>query len=158
MDFFTKLGNKIQTGVNSATTKVKEMADTSSINRQIAADEAAIKAIIFDIGNIYYNKNKDNTNDEFADAFIKIEELKAKIEQAKIQIQQIKGTKLCTNCGAEIPNGVAFCSKCGAKAPEDTVVESSTAEEVIAKKVCPSCGNAEEEGVSFCSGCGCKLD
>ncbi len=52
--------------------------------------------------------------------------------------------KVCSNCGAQIQDGVKFCGKCGQKVP----VETSE------PKVCPNCGAPIQDGVKFCNKCG----
>ena len=155
MDFFNKIGNKVSSVASSATAKVKDIADTSSINRQIASNEAKMNNLFSEIGKIYYNKNKDNPTEEFAAAFKEIVAIQERIEIEKAQLQALKKTKTCTNCGNEIALGVAFCSNCGTKAPEDPVAPTPAAP---TSKVCPGCGKVEGPEVAFCSGCGCKFD
>ena len=36
--------------------------------------------------------------------------------------------KFCTNCGKDIPEGIAFCTECGTKAPEPKAVPEQPAE------------------------------
>ena len=55
--------------------------------------------------------------------------------------------KVCSNCGAQIQDGVKFCGKCGQKVP----VETSE------PKVCPNCGAPIQDGVKFCGKCGQKI-
>lgn len=155
MDFFSKIGNKVTSVASSASAKVKDFADTSSINRQIATDEAKMNTLFSEIGKIYYTKNKDNPTEEFSAAFNEIATLKEKIANEKAQLQALKKTKTCTNCGAEIAVGVAFCSNCGTKAPEDPVAPPPAAPATVS---CPNCGNTEAATVSFCSNCGCKMN
>jgi len=156
MDFFNKLGNKISSGANVVANKTKDLAGTAKINMQISQDESRINAIFTEIGKTYYNKNATNPSEEFMASFQEITTIIARIEASKLQIQQIKGSKTCTNCGKEIAANVAFCAACGTKAPEAPVVEVA-AENVSVLVTCPGCGKTEDSSVSFCSACGCKL-
>lgn len=156
MDFFSKIGNKVSSVANSAASKAKDFADTTSINRQINADEGRINTLYSEIGRIYYTKNINNPTDEFAAAFNEIASLKVKIEEAKAQLQSLKKTKTCPHCGNEMPNEVAFCANCGTKV--ETPVTQAPQTEQSATKTCPGCGKVEASTVSFCSGCGCKLN
>lgn len=55
----------------------------------------------------------------------------------------------CTQCGAELRDGIAFCTECGAKAPEVT-------QSVPVAETCVSCGAPMKEGIAFCTSCGAK--
>ena len=55
----------------------------------------------------------------------------------------------CTQCGAELRDGIAFCTECGAKAPE--VIQS-----VPVAETCANCGAPMKEGIAFCTSCGAK--
>lgn len=54
-----------------------------------------------------------------------------------------KGTKKCSDCGAEMPISAKFCPECGKKVP--------------AKKFCPECGAELSTSAKFCPECGKKL-
>jgi RNA polymerase subunit RPABC4/transcription elongation factor Spt4 len=153
MDIFTKIGNKVSSVASSASTKVKDIADTTSINRQIAADEGRMNTLFSEIGKIYYNKNKNNPTEEFQAAFNEIAALEEKIANEKAQLQALKKTKTCTNCGGEIPMGAAFCANCGTKAPEDPVAPAPAAPQT---KACTNCGTEMPASAVFCPNCGTK--
>jgi len=155
MDIFTKIGNKVSSVASSASTKVKDIADTTSINRQIAADEGKMNTLFSEIGKIYYNKNKNNPTEEFQAAFNEIAALEEKIANEKARLQALKKTKTCTNCGGEIPAGAAFCANCGTKAAANPVAPAPAVQET---KTCPNCGKVESATVTFCSNCGCKVN
>ncbi len=154
MDFFNKIGNKVASGASAVASKTKDIAGTTKINMQISQDEGRITAIYTEIGKRFFDLNVQNPPEEYADKFSEIAQLREKIAAAKAQVQQIKGTKICTACGAEIPANVAFCGSCGAKAPE---APAPVVVEAPATVFCPACGKEEASSVSFCSGCGCKL-
>ncbi len=61
--------------------------------------------------------------------------------------------KICTECGKEIPDGVAFCTECGTKAPADTP-QATPQEAASAAPKCQKCGAALKEGTAFCTECG----
>lgn len=71
--------------------------------------------------------------------------------------------KFCTNCGKEIPDGVAFCTECGTKAPAEEATSVVTPEPVVEQPkpnvpICVNCGAALKEGVGFCTECGTPRD
>jgi uncharacterized membrane protein YvbJ len=64
----------------------------------------------------------------------------------------------CTNCGAQVADGVKFCPSCGTPvggtaAPQPAAVRSAK-EKVGNIKVCPACGAAVESFQTHCSSCG----
>lgn len=95
MDFLNKIGTKagetFQTIKESdATKKAKNYAEIPGLSIQVGKQEGVIKKAYEDIGKAYYKANKDNENCEYAtqmeiikEAFAKIEELKAEIEEKK---------------------------------------------------------------------------
>ena len=55
----------------------------------------------------------------------------------------------CSQCGAELRDGIAFCTECGAKAVEP--IQSAA---IV--NVCGSCGAPMKENVAFCTECGAR--
>lgn len=53
----------------------------------------------------------------------------------------------CTNCGADLDNGVRFCRECGAQVKNDA----------SAIRYCRECGAKIDAGTKFCPNCGAKL-
>lgn len=71
------------------------------------------------------------------------------------------GSKVCPNCGSNLPAEAQFCGNCGTKytEPEKTEPEKSEPEQPSqdGKNICPSCGKEYAEGACFCTGCGKSL-
>jgi len=66
------------------------------------------------------------------------------VQVYKEQIQTLKGTVSCPNCGAEVSSGSAFCNVCGTKI-EHKVPKAS------AGRICPVCGASVPESLDFFS-------
>ncbi|MBM4240352.1 MAG: heavy metal-binding domain-containing protein [Euryarchaeota archaeon] len=83
------------------------------------------------------------------------EEIRRKLEaKRKGQDTQKIADNVCSNCGAENPEGAKFCSNCGKElAAEEKDIEP----EMESKNVCPNCGAENLEDSTFCVGCGSKL-
>ena len=60
--------------------------------------------------------------------------------------------KVCSNCGAQIQDGVKFCGKCGA--PQNTTTETTNDAAITLARFCSSCGEPIQDGVKFCNKCG----
>lgn len=61
-------------------------------------------------------------------------------------------TRMCGECGYEIPEGMDFCPHCGAQGRSYTVSDSGA---VIT--ACPNCGAPYSPGDMFCGKCGASL-
>ena len=152
MAFFEDLGRKISETSQSAAQKTKNLAETTKLNGQVNDLTKSLAAYYQEIGKVYYEKTKENPDEEFAGLFNQIQETEAKIEETKEQIRVIKGISICPNCNAEVPLGQKFCSNCGNQIrTEEQIMEAE------GKKVCPLCGAEAKEGQKFCSKCGGQL-
>ena len=69
-----------------------------------------------------------------AEHFELIKEALEEIERMKLEIMELRGTKTCPKCGAELADGAEFCSACGEKVSvvvdTDPEAEDVTVEEV----------------------------
>ena len=95
MDFLNKIGAKagetFQTIKDSdASKKAKNYAEIPGLSMQVGKQEGIVKKAYEEIGKAYYKANVDNEACEYADqmkvikeAFAKIAELKAEIEERK---------------------------------------------------------------------------
>ncbi|MBO6230981.1 MAG: zinc ribbon domain-containing protein [Ruminiclostridium sp.] len=59
-------------------------------------------------------------------------------------------SRICTNCSAQIADGMKFCPNCGTAAPSDTITGGS--------RFCAECGSPVNAGASFCDRCGKPLN
>lgn len=181
MSFFDKLTNA---GKDMAK-KTKELADITKLNMQISSEEDNIKNKYKEIGKLYYELYSSNPDEKFLEFCTAITESMGKISDLRNQINEIKGVKKCSNCGAEIASAAVFCSACGNKAvsEESTTAESSEEgnkaeestdnSEVVencdanadssqnidsSSSLCPACNNPIAANEVFCSSCGTKLE
>lgn len=154
MDFFNKISDKISSGANVVANKTKDIAGSTKISFQISEYEKQIETLCTQLGKKYYEINGKAALPEYKEFVDQISELYEKIDEAKSELQRIKGIVICEKCGAELTKEIKFCPKCGTKVPEPVV---DSVEVVETKVTCPACGHQEDAGVTFCSACGCKL-
>lgn len=139
MDLFNKLAETITDTSKVVAQKAKDVAEISKIHSQISVEENRINAAYLSIGKRFYEENAGEVMEAYINDFSVINESKAKIQQLKDQLTQIKGVLNCPSCGAEVPCTAAFCSACGAKIvvpepKEETIVEPDEKENAEEKK------------------------
>jgi len=153
MAFFDELGKTISNTGKNVAKKAKDLAEVTSLNSQVSSDEEIINAGYRAIGKEYFAAHNGDESDPYAGQFKKILDAQAHIETLKSQIEQIKGTRTCPKCGADVTLGVLFCPSCGNK------LEGKEAEVPPAPSaVCANCGAQLPEGTAFCPSCGTKVE
>lgn len=163
MAFFDKLGETISSKSKDVAQKAKDLAEIASLNGKISTQEEIIRKAYLEIGQKYYEKYKLDTSNEFDLECEAITDAFDEISKIKSEIQVIKNTKICPNCGEEVPSDAVFCSKCGTHlevesvAPETDNTESDTSNEESEVLVCPGCNEVIEDDVKFCTKCGYQL-
>ncbi len=143
MAFFDTLTSKSK----DVAKKAKELAEVTSLNSQISSKESEIKNIYREIGKVIYENKATWKEVDLGEQFAKIEGIEEQIAKLKADILAVKGSKLCTQCGAEIAADVKFCPKCGAQAPQapeepkEIVVEAT---EIVEEKPAEEQETSEE--------------
>jgi len=155
MAFFDKIGDTISTKSKDVAKKAKDFASVSRLNSQISSEEDTINTTFQNIGQDYFENNKDDVTNVYEEKFKVIMDAKQRIDEFKKDIQNIKGVRLCKNCGGEVPLNLQFCGSCGAKVEEDVPVHFT---EQTTTKTCSNCGTEVEENVVFCNNCGTKIE
>lgn len=115
MAFFDKLGESISTKSKDVAKKAKDFTNISRLNSQITSEVDTVNKTFQSIGQEYFVTNQDDVNSVYADRFKVISDAKQRIENLRKDIQNIKGTRQCANCGGEVPINMLFCSSCGCK-------------------------------------------
>lgn len=151
MAFFDEIGKKLSQTGQAAVQKTKQMADVAKLNSDISDEEKKSTNIYYQIGQLYVSLHKDNPESDFEVLIDQLNESQTKIENLKQQIQDIKGVKRCTTCGAEIPNNATFCSSCGTAVTQQKAVDAAN----LIK--CANCGKMIEKGMKFCTFCGSEV-
>ena len=147
MGFFDNFGRRVSDISQKALQKTGEFSEINRINSQISANEEQINNAYFQIGKLFVSIYGRNCSSEFSGLISTIAELENQNEELKKKIQKIRRVQHCTNCGAEVPEGVAFCSVCGNRM--ENYVENQSSE-----LRCLKCGMPLREGLRFCTSCG----
>lgn len=152
MGFFDNLGKTITDAGQGAIRKGKEMADAAKYNSMISDEEKLISSAFEEIGRKYFEMKGDAPEEEFASAVEAIRQSQAKITEYQNALKQLKGTRKCPSCGAEVPSESSFCPVCGAKLEAGPIQSVQPVQEDVLH--CSNCGATISAGSKFCTFCG----
>ena len=158
MAFFEALGKKITETSQEVVQKTKETAEILKINATLTDEESQLKKYYNELGQAFYEANRESCPEEYTALFTSIKNTLARIEIYNDQINKIKGLFPCPNCGASLPSDAIFCSTCGTKIekPEEPVPAEPEADADV--KRCAKCGEPIQDGYTFCINCGTKIE
>lgn len=166
MAFFEKVGETLSTKGKEAAHRAKDVADLAKLNTQLGQLEGKIRTYYQIIGEKVYQNEKDQEHAGLEAEFDLINDAAAEIARIKKQISDIKGTKECGACSAEVDNSFAYCPHCGAKfeepveEPAEECGSEESAEECGCEEPAEECGceeSAEECGSEEpVEACGCE--
>lgn len=145
MALFEDLKKKVTDTTQGAVRGAKDFADTARLNSLISEEQEKITGLYAQIGRFVFEHSSEITESPVRDLCDAVTAAHGRLAKHQAEIQQIKGVKVCSKCGAEVPVTLAFCYGCGA------AIEASAPP---AKKFCSGCGAELEPGASFCSNCG----
>ncbi len=91
MDFFDKLGDTITTKGKEVSEKAKELAEITSLKRQISTCEDVIRKNYIEIGRLYYEKHGQEPEAEYEEFCRAVANAKAGAEDLEEQVRQLKG-------------------------------------------------------------------
>ncbi|MST82696.1 zinc ribbon domain-containing protein [Bilifractor porci] len=132
----------------------QNISETASISREISQLRNDINKTYQNLGEDFYRQNRTNVPDRYREFFDHLEQQTAALKAAEKALQDVKGTWVCPNCGAENPKEGRFCGNCGS--PRPAVKENKPA--AAPAGLCPKCGAPLVEGAMFCGNCGCRLE
>lgn len=127
------------------------MSEMDKVKESIAQTEEEIRHKIFQLGQAYYDENKDKKEGQvphfdLINQIVKLEHNRKAFYKNKLRLE---GQMICENCGKIIPYGSVYCSECGSKADEKQ--ESAGTEDV---PKCKKCGAPLRPDSQFCTSCG----
>ncbi len=132
MALFDKLTDIFNSTSKELGKKAQNVISTVKLENEITGEENKIHDAFLQIGEQYFEAFKDDPDSPYAKIIAGINEAKAKIDDLRNQINDLKGLVKCPVCGEAVNADTAFCPKCGAKMPEKQVEEKveEAAEEV----------------------------
>lgn len=153
MDFFERMGKKISDAGQGVSQQAKNLMEVSQLNSSISENERKITQLYQLMGQLYYEKHKNDAAAEEKDKLDEISRLYDEIFQQKEKIKEIKGIVKCMNCGAEVVSNSAFCNVCGAKMQSAFTANTQAA----SGRICPNCQALVGDNDAFCMNCGIRL-
>ncbi len=113
MGFFDTVVDTVTNAGREVGDKAKELAETTKIKNEIAAEKRKIKEEYEKIGRLYVKEFKDRPNPLFVESVNKIAASEKLIADKEAELDDAKVFKVCPNCGAGMSAESKFCSKCG---------------------------------------------
>lgn len=150
-----KVGKTISTKGKEAAHRAKDVAELAKLSAQVSQLEGKLKAYYQIIGEKVYLKEKDQEHTELEAEFDLINSTVAEIAGIKKQISDIRGTRQCAECRAEVDNSFAFCPHCGTKF-EEPAAEPEDVEEPEEGCCCEEDGCDCGENGPKAGDCGCE--
>lgn len=123
MAFFDEIGKKISQTGQGAVKQTKMMANVAKLKSDITDYEIKIKGMYEQIGQKYYEDNRDNAKSPYLEGLNMVKGYQQQIEQLQQQIQEERvmaagpgqASGQCPNCGATVNEDQIFCTVCGTK-------------------------------------------
>jgi RNA polymerase subunit RPABC4/transcription elongation factor Spt4 len=151
MDFFTDLGNKITSTGKTVADKAKDLTELTRLNARVVSEEGKLSKAYCEIGKLYYAQSKGELDGPYEEYAAAASASLSEITALKEQIKNLKGVRVCVQCGREIGKNDLYCSSCGARndfeEPETKPVD----------QICPVCKSVVPADVLYCPTCGEKL-
>ncbi len=100
----------------AASRKAMDVADLAKAKMKILDNEKAINTAMEALGHLLYDSRCENAelNEELVGELIaQIKELEAANEELRAEMDNARGKKTCSECGAVNDEGAVFCNQCG---------------------------------------------
>lgn len=102
----------------------KEPTEMDRVMENITQTENEIRGRIYQLGEMFYQANKEKDRGEVEEQYYAVIDLVNKLEQNRIGYYKnklrLEGQMMCAHCGAVIPYGSMFCNVCGQRADGQT--------------------------------------
>lgn len=142
--------SRMSSFAQSAMNKSKEVAGTTKINMEMRNYETKLKKLQGELG-AYVLEHPETLNpDKSIEAILlEVDQIQGHMDKLQRNLQEVRNTMECPECGKEIPLDSEICPKCGA------VLVGRPQHEIDG--LCPNCSAPIDDGMLFCASCGAKL-
>ena len=103
--------------IDAAGKKGGELAETQKIKMTIAKFRSQLTQDYQTLGRLAYDaaKNGTDTDEVYAAIVLSIDEKLEKVERLQAKLADVKGMKMCGECGHQNPPASDYCCRCGKK-------------------------------------------
>ena len=142
--------SKMSSFAQSAMNKSKEVAGTTKINMELRNYETKLKKLQGELG-AYVLEHPETLNpDKSIEAILlEVDQIQGHMDKLQRNLQEVRNTMECPECGKEIPADSELCPKCGA------ILRGRPQHEIDG--LCPNCSAPIDDGMLYCASCGAKL-
>ena len=134
-----KWGEKFSRATQAAISKSKEMAEVTRLNVEISTYTQNMKELYTQVGEYVIKEGLLPEDEEVANKRKEIETLQVSIQLDTDKVNEIRSSKFCDRCGAEMNRDILL-----------GITEN--------ENVCKNCGAPLVEGAVFCGNCGSKQE
>ncbi len=108
-------GEKLSKFASNTKKQAQEMLETNKLKAAIRKEEESIKEAYSQIGQAYFDTYKEDSEipANFRQMLNDVLGGMQRMEELKLQIQQLQGVRHCPQCGAETDIEKQFCGNCG---------------------------------------------
>jgi len=136
MGFLDQLSKKASDTMQTAKDKTNKISSEMKLKSQFSEKKERINTLYSEIGKeIYsnYTKGINEIPESVSQKAKEIADINEELKGINKEILALKGIKICTSCGGQIPVGSEFCPKCGSKVVEvaEKAPETATNAEVV---------------------------
>lgn len=105
----------------------KEAAAIAKMKADIKAEELKMSNTYVEIGKLFCAHATGEIDEVFIPLLQKIADSKEKVMNLEAELNSLKKTVTCPECGAKSPLGSSYCNACGAELKETEVTEERAA-------------------------------
>ena len=149
------LGRRIQNAGKTTVQKTKELTDIARLNSAITDEERTQKNLFLQLGREYYNNHAEDAEEALSRTVQDITDSKTRVGQLQHEINDIRGIRVCEECGAEVQLGAVYCTSCGVRLPDYV---APAREPGANPDRCIYCGRELNKADRFCPTCGTKIE
>ena len=135
MEIWDRITKKVSNVASKTAKGTEKYTELTKVKFNLMREKIMLEELYKKLGELYYKQMKTSEIDEEAVSltYDKIEKTIVGIENLTAQINVLKNTKICSECGIKLEKGMEFCYKCGAKQAVE-VTETEKVEETEAEQ------------------------
>jgi len=161
MSIFEGLTEKATNMAKIVAKKSNELVEVAKLNISINNERDRIDKLCIEMGKSIYEsfEKGEPVSDGLKDKCEQIQSINLNIRSIEQKLLDLKNSRICGTCGAEIDSEFAFCFKCGTKQEicKSSEQDIGQCKVQYAEIYCPSCGAANPSDYAYCCKCGAGL-